>query len=264
MRRFTLTLLLLTVAYAAKSSDFDDDDFEEEAKASGGGGGGGSGTKSFPVMIEHDLGSGFAKRNTATLKVSMRSVDSTPNVELEKFRFSAEQGQQLLALAKAGGLYRLRVPAAVNAELSDAKGYVQAYLPACALIASRFVEHLVLHLGDNGQILAVDMKAMDMSCVTDPAGARLAVPKKGPALRTSVRVAMGTTGLRPNMDLIADYGVQGEGGSFDASGKPRRTGKDGKPAAGEEDPGILRKYWYLWVPLLLMNLFAAPAPAKKG
>lgn len=63
--------------------------------------------------------------------------------------FSPEEVSALEGLAKDGGFYRIRAPSSIK-EDANTGAYVMSFVPACALIASRFTEHLVFHLGKEG------------------------------------------------------------------------------------------------------------------
>ena len=162
--------------------------------------------------------------------------------QVSKVFFSPEEVEALDRLAKSGGFYRIRAPTSIHEQTEN---YVMSFVPACALIASRFTENLVFHLGKNGLILGVDMNTPNTDCENYKAPAKKSTKQK---VVSTVKIDLGIEAEKPTMPAGYDEKVTAnkEGAASGGGG-----GEGGGKKKEEEDPGIFRKYWYIW-PFVLM------------
>eukprot|EP01048_Picozoa_sp_COSAG05_P025209 COSAG05_NODE_6305_length_983_cov_5.923077_1_plen_200_part_10 len=150
-------------------------------------------TSKFQFALEHDVtgtGESFVARNDVSYEGNIDTMASKrgkrPTLRVSKFAFSPDEVESIEALARSGGVYRVRAPTSIR----GADTYVVSYVPACALVASRYTENLVFHLGPNGNVVGIDLSTPNNDC-----GAVLVSPprqskKKVPAMST-VRVDLG-------------------------------------------------------------------------
>ncbi len=145
----------------------------------------------FTFSLEHDVsgtGSAFTNRNEVMYEAAPGAKRNRPTVRVSKFSFTPEEVESIEQLARSGGVYRIRAPASLQGDTED---YVMSYVPACALVASRYTEHLVFHLGRNGNILGVDLNTPNTDCSAVTATA----PRKGKGKKvqvsSTVRVDLG-------------------------------------------------------------------------
>ena len=147
----------------------------------------------FTFSLEHDVsgtGGSFTKRNEVSYEAPAApgAKRSRPTVRVSKFSFTPEEVDSIEQLARSGGVYRIRAPTSIK---GDTEGYVMSYVPACALVASRYTEHLVFHLGRNGNILGVDLNTPNSDCSAVTA----TPPRKGKGKKvqvsSTVRVDLG-------------------------------------------------------------------------
>lgn len=141
--------------------------------------------------LEHDVsgtGAEFKKRNEVMYEAAPSAKRNRPTVRVSKFAFTPEEVESIEQLARSGGVYRIRAPTSIQGGTED---YVMSYVPACALVASRYTEHLVFHLGRNGNILGVDLNTPNTDCSAVTA----TPPRKGKGKKvqvsSTVRVDLG-------------------------------------------------------------------------
>eukprot|EP01044_Picomonas_judraskeda_P011631 COSAG03_NODE_1599_length_3807_cov_7.276699_5_plen_269_part_00 len=141
--------------------------------------------------LEHDVsgtGGAFTKRNEVMYEAVPGAKRNRPTVRVSKFAFTPEEVESIEQLARSGGVYRIRAPTSIQ---GGTENYVMSYVPACALVASRYTEHLVFHLGRNGNILGVDLSTPNTDCSAVTA----TPPRKGQGKKvqvsSTVRVDLG-------------------------------------------------------------------------
>ena len=141
--------------------------------------------------LEHDVsgtGGAFTKRNEVMYEAAPGAKRNRPTVRVSKFAFTPEEVESIEQLARSGGVYRIRAPTSIQ---GGTENYVMSYVPACALVASRYTEHLVFHLGRNGNILGVDLSTPNTDCSAVTA----TPPRKGQGKKvqvsSTVRVDLG-------------------------------------------------------------------------
>ena len=142
--------------------------------------------------LEHDVsgtGGSFTQRNEVMYEAPPKGAKrNRPTVRVSKFAFTPEEVESIEQLARSGGVYRIRAPTSIE---GDTEGFVMSYVPACALVASRYTEHLVFHLGRDGNILGVDLNTPNTDCSAVTA----TPPRKGKGKKvqvsSTVRVDLG-------------------------------------------------------------------------
>lgn len=145
----------------------------------------------YTFSLEHDVsgtGGEFVQRNEVSYEMTPGAKRSRPTVRVSKFAFSPAEVDSIEALARSGGVYRIRAPTSIK---GDTEGFVMSYVPACALVASRYTEHLVFHLGKNGQIMGVDLNTPNSDCSAVLATKPRAGKGKKVQVSSTVRVDLG-------------------------------------------------------------------------
>jgi len=233
-----MAMLALSISSCSAVEDFGDEDDGAPAERSP------AQREKYTFTLEHDVtgtGGSFTSRNEVSYEGSIglpaAGSKRRPTIRVSKFSFSADELDSIDKLARSGGVYRIRAPTSVK---GDSEGYVMSYVPACALVASRYTEHLVFHLGRNGNILGVDLDTPNSQCST-------IVPrqsKKKVNVVSTVRVDLGMDAEKPTMPEKFEEMLKDNSGGGGGSKKRKE----------EEDPGIFRKYWYIWPILLFMSM----------
>eukprot|EP00053_Salpingoeca_punica_P020482 m.211697 g.211697 ORF g.211697 m.211697 type:complete len:235 (-) comp18744_c0_seq1:149-853(-) len=225
MRLLPWLLVALLLASPVLSADVDEDVAVEEEEVEG------------PVTceIEHAFGDGpFTKRGSLQLKSASSQFASLDQQLPESF------GDQLYELAKADGLYRVRVRQASGAN-------VLASVRACALYASGARDKLVVHVDSAGHVQSVNVVLPTQQC--DVA----TMKKKQLQPKTSVVISRPSAGPEP---FLEDYVKE-----LERRQNPQR--------AAEENQSFLGKYWMYILPLVLYTLMSgggqqAPAGGAAG
>jgi hypothetical protein len=120
----------------------------------------------------------------------------------------------LEALAKNGGHYRVRIP-------SSQGNFVMASVPACQVLASRFVDQITVHMTSS--------KPIGISYYTSSSECTQKINSETGAWSTRPRIKHGEEGPRPNLDPL---------GTGRAAGSPSAPA----PQAPQEEPGFFGKY----------------------
>jgi hypothetical protein len=164
------------------------------------------------------------------------------------------------ALAKAGGFYTLQLPSLLSDPDSPP---VSASVSACALVASRFEEHLQLTMSSKEHVLALSyaVPVVPPRCPTDGLP-RLVLDEV--MFNTSAAQHFPTEGPRPlgkvhdaaHLPPVAAAAARAAMGAQGVG----TDGKDGAPPP-EQNQSFLRKYWMYILPVvLIMSMGGAEEP----
>lgn len=206
--------------------DFVEVDSEQETKL-----------KHMTYEIEHNIGGDgriFAKRGSISVDLSKRS----PFVKVVgSYEPSADEQSAFHEMIKQNGMYSIRTRTCPDCP------YITASIPACLLAQVRFQVDFLLHLDQNGALLALEHRIPnqfnEMLCSTShPIEEKV-------EFKTTARVIETQKG--PRILNVNDAKM------------PAPAGMKAVKKPGEETPeeqqSFLRKYWYIILPVVLMSLF---------
>ena len=202
--------------------------------------------KTFIYELEHATssnGNAFTSRGSIEVTISKRS--KSVRVDSSKIRSSLTENElkQVRELAKTQQFYRLRLPSLPG---SDRK--VIASIPACTLMAGNFKESLWLHLDLSGHLVAFDYVTPISTgeCTKAVLAKVLNRHQKDVKTSTTVQIAKAKNGHRvPNK-------IQGI--SIPPPGLQHLLKKTKAQEEAANQPGFLRRYWYILLPVAVMML----------
>jgi len=254
MRRALLLSLALALAF-----DFDD---EEDVAVD-------SASPAFftgdamgsSCTLEHSLGGkDFSVRGKLFYNnfASVVANGGHVNARASQAKLSGDELDAILALAKAGGYYTLRLPSKLDDPSSPR---VSTSVSACALVASRFQEQLQLSMSETGRLLALSyvVPTVPPTC----AGAAMPrVPLDEVLFNTSVSMHFPEEGPKP-VGKIHEAAFLPPAA---AAAARAASSADGKEGAEEPQPpqSFLRKYWMYILPAVLMLTFGGDGGAAEG
>jgi len=267
MTRVRLLVLALLVG-SARAFDFDD---EDDLAA-------GPSTPSFfgdsaddeaeqaSAMLMHAIGDEEPRPRNKLFFKSSKNVAATGGkvaVRVAQARLEGADVDAVKALAKVGGFYTLSLPSV----LSDPNSApVLASASACALLASRFEEHLQLTMGPKGRVAALSyvLPKVPPRCPTDSLP-RLALDEV--LFNTSAAQLFPREGPKP-YGKVHDAAFLPPAAAAAAAKAAQASGADGKGGEGgapPENQSFLRKYWMYILPVVLvMSMGGDPPPDGKG
>jgi hypothetical protein len=187
-------------------------------------------------------------------------VSTTPGTDnrVVKFRDALEFGkpelQQFKALVDREGVYRIRIQsrpmeAARENGKSSAAPWIYAAIPACQLQLSKFQEQLTLHMDRFGNLASAEYSNPSYGdCSSKELMASVRLPKKRAKMRTSAVVLFALEVDQPPTRIKGNLFIKGAG--IDGKEAERKA----KEAAAQ--PGFLRRYWYIIVPVGIMVMLS--------
>jgi hypothetical protein len=186
----------------------------------------------------------FTTRGTIEVTISKRSKSVRVDSSNIRSSLTKDESKKLLELAKNKQSYRLRLPSLPNSERK-----VIASIPACTLLSGNFQESLWLHLDLSGHLVAFDYitPASTGDCTTDVLNSGLQRHGKN-AVKTSttVQIAKAKNGHRiPNRIM---------GTVLPPPGMEHLLKKTKEQEEAANQPGFLRRYWYIILPVAVMML----------
>lgn len=164
---------------------------------------------------------------------------------------SGEALQQLVSLAEAGGVYRLRVRSSVDGP------FVMAFAPACSLLASNLKEEWRLTVDQFDNVVAMDVIPKQTDC------RRLDLSKWQHGehkIMTSVKIEHPWRGIRPEMKKGPNKGSAPQSGASSQAPQGQSGGQpQGDSGEPQEQQSFLRRYWlYIVIPILYLMLSSLP------
>jgi hypothetical protein len=203
-------------------------------------------SKTFVYDLEHSTsadGDSFTSRGTIEVTISKRSKSVRVDSSNIRSSLTKEEITRVRALAKDQQFYRLRLPSLPG---SDRK--VIASIPACTLMAGNFKESLWLHLDLSGHLVAFDYVTPIATGECNDAVLAKALQRHQGEVQTSttVQIAKAKNGHRvPNK-------IQGI--SPPPPGMEHLIKQTPAQEQAANQPGFLRRYWYIILPVALMML----------
>jgi len=258
---------LLFVLLPGHAFDFDDEDLSSP----------GPSTPTFfddeeqemtTAMLMHIIGDKEPQpRNKLMFKSSkvVEGTGGTVSVRVAQARLESADVDAVKELAKIGGYYTLMLPSV----LSDPDSVpVLASASACALLASRFEEHLELTMGGKDRVLALSytLPRVPSRCPSDKPLPRLALDEV--LFNTTAHQIFPREGPRP-LGKLHDASFLPPAAAAAAVKAAQASGADGKAGEGgppPENQSFLRKYWMYILPVVLVMSMGGgdPPPDGKG
>ena len=256
-------LLLLCVALCAvptRGFDFDDD--EEVASSSGQSAWFAADSEGMSVMLQHAIGDDQPPTPRGKLHFKAPKTSGRVAVRVAQARLEGEAVDAIKALAKSGGVYTISLPSVLSDPDSPP---VFASTSACALLASRFEEHLQLTMDGKDRVVALSyyLPVVPPRCPTEGLP-RLALDEV--LFKTSATQHFPEEGARP-MGKLHDASFLPAAASAAAAAAQRAAmgaeGKEGEQPAAENQ-SFLRKYWMYILPVVLIMSMGGPEPEGDG
>ena len=204
-------------------------------------------SKTYVYDLEHATSADsddFTSRGTIEVTISKRSKSVRVDSSNIRSSLTTEESKKLLELAKQQQFYRLRLPS-----LPGSSRKVVASIPACTLLTGNFQESLWLHLDLSGHLVAFDyITPTSMGECTKQALASGLKRHHTQQVKTSttVQIAKAKNGHRvPNRIL---------GQIPPPPGMQHLLKKTKAQEEASNQPGFLRKYWYIILPVAVMML----------
>ena len=206
----------------------------------------------FPLEHSTDGGATYSSRGV----VNVAFTRPSGVVRVENAALASSFDEEFGALVRGGGFYHVRVRQEVGDERSAP---IVAVAKACALANSDFEDVFTLHLDEaKGRVLGLDYAAADEFNACGDASE--AVVSSGAGFRSSGSVSFAERIVplpMKNANLMPPPGAKKAVGG--------KGGKGGEGGKAEAQPGFLRKYWYIILPVfVMMMLNPGEAPAEGG
>lgn len=265
MWRLPVCLLLCSSTLAF---DFDDEEIAVTDGAAPGAAASGHAEQASAVgksvQLEHALGNGpFSPRS----KLYYRGISGLGGVaasaRVSQGMLSGDELSRFEELVSTGGYYTLRLPSSLDGEGSAT---VFASVSVCALLASRFEEHIHLTMGANGQLLAMSYRVPVVPSRCPSEGlprivfdeilynttVTLEFPPEGPK----------PLGKVPDAGFLPAAAAAALAARANSEGKhPHGTGPDGQPAPPKS---FLARYWMYILPIVLILITGGGEPPAAG
>ena len=270
MRGVILCVALFILA-TATAFDFDDDEVVTDAPG-GKAAADASDSESagLTIAVTHTLGTAapsvrghlFVRAGVgATGKVTLR----TSQAKLDQDGIDAVK-----ALAASGGVYTLSLPSVLSDPSSPP---VYASASACALLASRFEEHLQLTMsGGKDRVLALSY-TLPVVPATCPVGAGVKMPRLAldeVLFNTTAVIHYPDEGAKP-LGKIHDAAFLPQAAQQAAMKAQQAAGAAGGQGGGADGEGppqppqsFLRKYWMYILPVVIMLTMGGDPPPEEG
>nr|CCA15738.1 ubiquitin family protein putative [Albugo laibachii Nc14] len=208
------------------------------------------GESAVSFHIEHNVPRESERDFSVRSRVDINLKDPNSKVSILQLSSSLEGKQvgKLQNMLIASELYTIRA----RSDPSDPSSpYVYTSIPLCMLASTNFREDLSFHLTKDKNLLAMEYRTYTplSNCATNGniIPSDFAFTSYGFALKPSPGPEIPTDTIFAR-DRSVPPGVVVE------------PTKDEQKKAAEENPSILRKYWYIILPILVFTLFGAEAP----
>ena len=220
--------------------------------------------------VEHsfDNGKSFSKRGELEVKLTKKSLSVKGLNEDALGQADIDGLKQLTEGSNGMGFYLLRIKLSEN-------NYVLTNIRICSLISSKFKEVVKLHVDKSGKIIGLQY-SLPTSSKECPLGfnknilnnvKKVKILSKYVASLPSVPDAVPDNFVPPNMDPKASGGMMGMMSGINSQSNQENKNNDASGKDGEENKppeSFLRKYWYIFLPLMLMSVLGQPPPPAEG
>lgn len=237
--------------------------------------------KTWTLYHSVNGGQDFSKRASVVLSVDPETDGS---VDLSITNDNSTLNQETFQRVRAeGSLYQLKL---VPEGGGDGEDFVLASVPGCQLLRANFREELVISLGPKASAISLtyiplvsplapkscadpfwDERAKNNNLQDQGWDSRISWETATPGM--TLRAVMPS--YRPPVGLkwLPRLGTNGK--LYQAKGPPGSADDKGGKGGGGDAPevdaspmGFMRRYWYIIVPLMLMNLMGTEPPPPEG
>ncbi|CAM9813540.1 unnamed protein product [Scytosiphon promiscuus] len=201
------------------------------------------------ISVEHAFGptSKFTHRGSAEIVIDpSRAVQPSASIQRVKLYDSAQM-EELIA---NDDLYIIRF-----ATEESSTQHVVAAVPACQLRLASFREEITLHVDKDGLIMGVDYKAPVGPLASTRDCTKMPVPESY-EVATKIVVVRAASAQSVPLQVLANSPPPGL-----ANLKENTGTKDSKTTGSQS---LLVRYWYIFVPCLLLYMFSTSAPEQGG
>lgn len=237
--------------------------------------------KSWTLYHSVNGGQDFSKRASVVLSVDPETDGS---VDLSITNDNSTLNQETFNAVRAeGSMYQLKL---VEGD-GESDDFILSSVPGCQLLRANFREELVISLGPKASAISLtyiplvsplapkscsdpfwDERAKNNNLQEQGWDSRISweTATPGMALRAVMPSYRPPVGLKwlPRLGTNGKlYQAKGPPGSGDEKGKGG-AGGGGDPEVDATPMGFMRRYWYIIVPLMLMNLMGGEPPAPEG
>ena len=250
--RAALVFALCAVLPAVHGFDFDDEVVSDAPAGSSDFFAGADPSEGTGVPVMHAMGSAEPKlRNHLYMRASKSgAAGGRVTLRTSQAKLDSDAIDALKALAAAGGIYTISVPSVLSEPNSPP---IYASASACALLASRFEEHLQLTMSSTKDRVLALSYALPVVPATCPTGSlpRLALDEV--MFSTSATMHFPEAGPMP-LGKIHDAAFLPPAAAQAAARAAAGQGGPGVDGTGEQQPqqqqSFLRKYWMYILPVV--------------
>lgn len=202
------------------------------------------------VGVDHAFGPDkqFKSRGSMEIIVDPSRV-LAPSATLQPIKLAADVGEMEDLIAN-DGLYLVRV-----ATDDSSTEHIIAAIPACQLRLASFREEIILHVEWDGLIVGMDYQSPVGPLASTRDCTKMPVPKSA-EFTTKATVVRSASAQSVPIQVLANSpppGLQNLKEQVDA--------KDSKATSSQS---LLVRYWYIFVPCLLLYMLSAGGPEQSG
>uniref|UniRef100_A0A7S3PTA5 ER membrane protein complex subunit 10 n=1 Tax=Aplanochytrium stocchinoi TaxID=215587 RepID=A0A7S3PTA5_9STRA len=221
------------------------------------------GVTTYPIQHSFSYDGQFVDRGKLLVQVMKKSKKISIKFSSKTYEFSSDEMKGMKKLVENNRLYRVRIPLKPDDPSSP---WLVASIPACQMLENDFKESFRFHLDKSGTITSFELSSKTPSRECSQG---LSFPKsvvlKSKAVASIPKEAHGAPkrgGLNDSKGAkVANMPPELQG--VIEENKPKS--KDGKEAEEEaENQSFVRKYWYLFLPMLLMSVFGGSPEPQAG
>uniref|UniRef100_A0A7S0LBJ8 ER membrane protein complex subunit 10 n=1 Tax=Coccolithus braarudii TaxID=221442 RepID=A0A7S0LBJ8_9EUKA len=255
MRSHILSVLLIALHVSA--FDFDDEEEEVASASSTFFTDETAGASTLPLL--HRIGAGDFVNRSKVFYQDGKHLGSV-SARISQAKLAGNELEAFQALLKTGGFYTLSLPSVVGDDKSQP---VTASISVCALMASRFEEHIHVTLASNKRILGLSytVPKVPASC---PSSGLPKIALDEVLFNTSLTISLPAEAPKPH-GKVADAGFLPPSAAAAAARNQAAEGGDGEGAPPPPPQSFLTRYWMYILPVVLIMTFGGgPEPEKDG
>jgi len=215
-----------------------------------------SGEEGHVLFLEHSLSpDAWDARGSVSVNIDAKKKKLAMAFSTITTALTSEQVNRFSKTLGAGGFYKLRIRKNSN------DPWMIAAIPSCLLVATNFREKLRFHFEKSGTLAGFDFvhheRSQDVVCTekdfTAPhsivihSQGTVSMPEKAQSIPLNVAPGSATAGQQST-----SQGIPGD-----------VTSEQDDKAQPEPEQGFLRKYWYMFVPIILMQFIQQPAAEEE-
>mmetsp|Transcript_16170 Transcript_16170/g.18314 ORF Transcript_16170/g.18314 Transcript_16170/m.18314 type:complete len:263 (+) Transcript_16170:140-928(+) len=252
-----LSCLLLAVSLVRAAEDVCDAEVEDcspkqenkPAKSAGS-------VTEYPMEHSLSYDDGFTSRGKLLVQVMKKKISI--KFDSNSRELSKKESSALEKLASEKRFYRVRIP---SDPLNPESEWLMASVPACDLALNDFKEYFRFHLDKSGEITSFEVTTKNPSGKCNDVKFPKTVVLKSKAVASIPKEAH----MSPKRGAIKDTkSVKAENLPPELAGAVNEAKKqEKKEGESPENQSFIRKYWYIFLPMVLMSFFGGPAEPQK-